>query len=415
MLPAIEVNRISKQYRYSQSTPYLTLRDTISHVFRQKLSPGLTDKTFWALQDISFNVYPGQIYGIIGSNGAGKSTLLKILSRITWPTSGQACLRGRIASLLEVGTGFHQELTGRENIYLNGAILGMTRYEINRKFDSIVEFSEVEKFLDTPVKHYSSGMYMRLAFSIAAHLDSEILLIDEVLAVGDHSFQQKCLGLMQNITRSSGKTIVFVSHNLDAIRRLCSHSLLLSRGQIMRSGATEIVLKKYLSLTPVVSKKNSLSKLISLLPQDPVFSLRSVKISQNNIQTTYLQNGLPTEIAVNYSVKARVSGLRIYFEFTDSNSDLIFRSFQDIDSDNPAVFTPGQYVSKAFIPANFFAPGNYQLIIKCGIYNVRNIIPDGLIIPLTISHTGLVNRAYPKDVIKGKISPLISWETTICQ
>jgi len=201
---------------------------------------------FWALRDVSFSVRQGEVLGIIGRNGAGKSTLLKILSRITEPTEGRARIRGRVASLLEVGTGFHAELTGRENIFLNGAILGMTKAEIKRKFDEIVAFSEVEKFLDTPVKRYSSGMYVRLAFAVAAHLEPEILVVDEVLAVGDAEFQKKCLGKMESVSRSEGRTVLFVSHNMQAIRNLAPQSVLLNKGRVAFCGDTKIAVEKYL-------------------------------------------------------------------------------------------------------------------------------------------------------------------------
>lgn len=201
--------------------------------------------SIWALRDVSFEVRRGEVLGIVGTNGSGKSTLLKVLSRITEPTEGQAWIRGRVGSLLEVGTGFHWELTGRENVYLNGAILGMTREEIRRKFDEIVAFAEVERFLDTPVKHYSSGMYLRLAFAVAAHLETDILIVDEVLAVGDASFQKKCLGKMSDVAHE-GRTVLFVSHNLDAVRRMCSRSLLMDEGRIALDGPTETVITTHL-------------------------------------------------------------------------------------------------------------------------------------------------------------------------
>lgn len=211
----------------------------------RKLGGAATEEErFWALKDISFNVEAGEVLGVIGRNGAGKSTLLKVLSRITSPTEGRVVTRGRVASLLEVGTGFHPELTGRENIYLNGAILGMSRAEIDRRFDTIVEFAEVEKFLDTPVKRYSSGMYVRLAFSVAAHLEPDIMLVDEVLAVGDASFQQKCLGKMQDVA-DLGRTVIFVSHNLGAIAKLCDRALLLERGALVQSGAVTEIIDEY--------------------------------------------------------------------------------------------------------------------------------------------------------------------------
>ncbi len=248
---AVKLENIGKKYTiYHQNREkYQTLRDTIAAKFgnlfdKKKLSPKKED--FWALKEINFEIKEGDKVGIIGRNGAGKSTLLKILSRITEPTTGKFTVRGRVASLLEVGTGFHPELTGRENIYLNGSILGMTRNEIKKKFDEIVAFSEVEKFLDTPVKRYSSGMYVRLAFSVAAHLEPEILIVDEVLAVGDASFQKKCLGKMGEIGEG-GRTVLFVSHNMEAISRLCNSAILLKNGQIDNYGDTENVIKYYMS------------------------------------------------------------------------------------------------------------------------------------------------------------------------
>jgi len=254
---AIRVEGLGKEYRIGKRERYKTLRDTVSDAVtapvrwarslaRSSQTADTQDSSdlFWALKDVSFEVPRGAVVGIIGRNGAGKSTLLKILSRITEPTEGRVEIHGRVGSLLEVGTGFHPELTGRENILLNGAILGMRRAEISRKFDEIVAFAEIERFLDTPVKHYSSGMYVRLAFAVAAHLEPEILIVDEVLAVGDAEFQKKCLGKMQEASRG-GRTVLFVSHNMGAIRSLCTSALLLKRGQIRRRGAIDDLIKEY--------------------------------------------------------------------------------------------------------------------------------------------------------------------------
>jgi len=246
----IQVEGLGKRYIISHENraPYSALRDVISDRARKLVSgkQKITKEEFWALQEISFEIKKGEAVGIIGRNGAGKSTLLKILSRITEPTTGSVKLFGRVTSLLEVGTGFHQELTGRENIFLNGAILGMRRSEVKKKFDEIVSFSGVEKFLDTPVKRYSSGMYVRLAFAIAAHLEPEILLVDEVLAVGDAEFQRKCLGKMDEVSRQDGRTILFVSHNMEAISKFCSRSVLLDNGSIKSEGPTREVIESYL-------------------------------------------------------------------------------------------------------------------------------------------------------------------------
>ena len=249
---AIKVEGLGKQFRIGSPERYRTLRDTLTDTLtapfrfltndRSRIAPV---ETFWALKDISFEVKVGEVVGIIGRNGSGKSTLLKILSRITEPTEGHAEIHGRVGSLLEVGTGFHPELTGRENIFLNGAILGMKKADIRRKFDEIVAFSEVDKFIDTPVKHYSSGMYVRLAFAVAAHMEPEILIVDEVLAVGDVAFQKKCLGKMSDVA-GEGRTVLFVSHNMGAIQKLCSKALWLQTGQLAAHGESGPVIRQYL-------------------------------------------------------------------------------------------------------------------------------------------------------------------------
>jgi lipopolysaccharide transport system ATP-binding protein len=249
---SIRVAGLGKRYRLGQRAhaPYLTLRERLAELGnslwrRPPLAPSAPE--FWALREVSFTIAAGERVGVIGRNGAGKSTLLKLLSRIAEPTTGRIELRGRVASLLEVGTGFHGELTGRENIFLNGTILGMTRAEIRRKFDAIVAFAEIERFLDTPVKRYSSGMYVRLAFAVAAHLEPEILLVDEVLAVGDVAFQRKCLGKMHDIARQDGRTVLFVTHNLDALRALCPRTLVLESGRILHDGETGAAIACYLA------------------------------------------------------------------------------------------------------------------------------------------------------------------------
>ncbi len=254
--PIITVENLGKCYRiqHQPRERYTALRDVLTNkvkgLFRPQTSdlrPQTSEEDFWALKDVSFEIKQGEVVGIIGRNGAGKSTLLKILSRITEPTKGRITLRGRIASLLEVGTGFHPELTGRENIYLNGAILGMRREEIKAKFDEIVAFAEIEKFLDTPVKRYSSGMYVRLAFAVAAHLEPEILIVDEVLAVGDAQFQAKCLGKMQDVAKGGGRTVLFVSHNMAAVQSLCQRAIQLQAGKLIADGPSHPVVQSYLS------------------------------------------------------------------------------------------------------------------------------------------------------------------------
>ena len=270
MKPVIKVQNLSKLYQLGgRSDPYQTFRETISQTVRAPLNAlrrgrNGEEKTIWALDDVSFEVQPGEVVGIIGRNGAGKSTLLKVLSRITEPTRGRVDLWGRVGSLLEVGTGFHPELTGRENIFLNGAILGMKRSEIERKFDEIVAFAEVEKFIDTPVKRYSSGMFLRLAFAVAAHLEPEVLVVDEVLAVGDASFQKKCLGKMSDVA-NAGRTVLFVSHNMGAIQGLCGRAIWLSGGKIVGQGEANQIVAEYMEMvgqeidTPATDSSAALS------------------------------------------------------------------------------------------------------------------------------------------------------------
>ncbi len=280
MSSVIRVENLGKKYtlRHQQREQYTAMRDVIAdgfksfarrliHPFQFPTESGPSSEDFWALKDVTFDVKQGDRIGIIGRNGAGKSTLLKILSRITEPTTGRVRIKGRVASLLEVGTGFHPELTGRENIFLNGAILGMGRAEIRKKFDEIVDFAEIEKFLDTPVKRYSSGMYVRLAFAVAAHLEPEILIVDEVLAVGDAQFQKKCLGKMEDVSAKEGRTVLFVSHNMGAIRTLCNFSILISDGRLHISGSTEQIINAYYN-NPGIGLKSD--RIISERPQSAV-------------------------------------------------------------------------------------------------------------------------------------------------
>ncbi len=285
----ISVRNLSKLYRLGETLKHDTLRDRLAdgfkNLFQKKatLTDGKKTKDssdFWALKDVSFDIKPGEVVGIIGRNGAGKSTLLKVLSQITEPTAGEVRIRGRVASLLEVGTGFHPELTGRENIFLNGAILGMSQAEIRKKFDEIVAFAEVEKFLDTPVKRYSSGMYVRLAFAVAAHLQPEILLVDEVLAVGDASFQRKCLGKMESVSKE-GRTVFYVSHNMPSVTRLCSRAILLNKGQIVEDGPAEKIVHSYLNVG-VQSWAERIWEDPATAPGSEVASLRAVRIKDEH-------------------------------------------------------------------------------------------------------------------------------------
>jgi lipopolysaccharide transport system ATP-binding protein len=277
MKPILEIHNVSKKFMINhESQPYLNLRDSISSIFKSKPK----DEEFWAIKDISFNVMPGDAIGIIGKNGAGKSTLLKILSKITPPTSGKIIGRGRIASLLEVGTGFHSELSGRENIFMNGSILGMTRTEIVKNFDAIVDFSGVEKFIDTPLKHYSSGMQLRLAFAVAAFLENEILIIDEVLAVGDSEFQKKCLGKMEDVTKSHGRTVLFVSHNLIQVQNICNKAVLLANGRVENTGDSEKIVGEYLLGKEVINNIFDLKKMPRAVKNDNDFNFETIEICE---------------------------------------------------------------------------------------------------------------------------------------
>jgi lipopolysaccharide transport system ATP-binding protein len=279
--PIIEVRNLSKKYKIGERQRYLSLRDSVSNIFSSKNTEGsvqINKSEFWALDDVNFDIQAGESVGIIGRNGAGKSTLLKILSRITPPTKGSVILRGRMASLLEVGTGFHPELTGRENVFMNGSILGLKKREIEAKFDEIVDFSGVEQFIDTPLKHFSSGMQLRLAFSVAAHLEPEILVIDEVLAVGDAEFQKRCLGKMDEVSRS-GRTVLFVSHSMSHVQQLCNRGIILDKGKSIYTGDIIECLETYKDL---IQKNVVGSKILDYLEiKKQVIKISSVTINDN--------------------------------------------------------------------------------------------------------------------------------------
>ena len=423
---AIRVENLGKQYRIGATQArYRTIRETVTDAARApfvragKLLRGEAtgaanlDETIWALKDVSFEVKHGEVVGIIGRNGAGKSTLLKILSRITEPTTGFVDLYGRVGSLLEVGTGFHPELTGRENIFLNGAILGMSRNDINRKFDEIVDFAEVERFIDTPVKHYSSGMYLRLAFAVAAHLEPEILLVDEVLAVGDAAFQKKCLGKMGDVAQE-GRTVLFVSHNMGAVRTLCPRSIWLDQGQIYDVGASEPIVDAYLRQDLHTDALAAVEKAIALLPPDPIFQLEGVDVRQDEKSTTLVVNGRPMEIEIRYSVRKATNGLRVYFDLLDEQEVILIRSFHDDDLDLIPAVQPGSYVSTAIIPAHLLAPRTYQLRIYGTIFNVRSLTPGGVKLPLQVESSGVINRGYPHDPVRSRLQPRLAWKT-VCK
>jgi len=367
MSTVITVENLGKRYtlRHQQREQYTALRDVITngvaslgkkliHPFRRSLPPDTLSldpavEDFWALKDVSFEVKQGDRIGIIGRNGAGKSTLLKLLSRITEPTTGSVRIKGRVASLLEVGTGFHPELTGRENIFLNGAILGMGRAEIKEKFDEIVDFAEIEKFLDTPVKRYSSGMYVRLAFAVAAHLEPEILIVDEVLAVGDAQFQKKCLGKMEDVSAKEGRTVLFVSHNMSAVQSLCNRGILLNSGKLHHDGSNSDVIHAYNNLL-----NSSSASLLDTNKNSAVICFNVVNLKVESKYTP--ESSLDLEIRFHNSNVLQECYLNLVLE--DSESRAIIHSRTDMLGACPTI-APGYHTIRIHIP---------RLSIRAGVY-----------------------------------------------
>jgi lipopolysaccharide transport system ATP-binding protein len=363
----------------------------------------------WALQDISFSLSEGEVLGVVGRNGAGKSTLLKLLSRVTAPTRGEIRLKGRIASLLEVGTGFHPELTGRENIFLNGAILGMRKSEIQARFDEIVAFSGVERYIDTPVKRYSSGMYIRLAFAVAAHLDPEIMIVDEVLAVGDLEFQKKCLGKMKDVS-GQGRTILFVSHNLAAIRNLCTRAILLEKGQLMYSGGIEDTISAYLRLTdPPAASTGQVSWTPGDAPGGKEMELRSIRLLNpaGEAAGTFFTNA-PVQVEVVYSVKEEISGARIVFQLKDNSGLVIFNSTNH--STDSGRKTPGLYRTVCTIPANLLNKGRFQVVIHVGIPGVKVLVQGKNFLGFNTVLMGNQGSTFTEEWA-GVVAPALQWET----
>jgi lipopolysaccharide transport system ATP-binding protein len=386
MTIAIRVENLSKRYilRHQRQERYTALRDVIAtgakrftnklaHPFAAPVNDPMHEE-FWALRDVSFNIQQGDRIGIIGRNGAGKSTLLKILSRITEPTRGKASIRGRVASLLEVGTGFHPELTGRENIFLNGAILGMSKAEIKKKFDEIVAFAEVEKFLDTPVKRYSSGMYVRLAFAVAAHLEPEILIVDEVLAVGDAAFQRKCLTKMENIG-AQGRTVLFVSHNLSAITALCDKALMLKQGSVGAIGDTKDVVDKYLKQYSKTASQSFYSvELPARTANKADLSEVQVKDGKGSLSSVLLVNEVFT-IIIKWRLNVDVPFLRAGVDIIDQIGNVVLSSMDTDTTDmHGKPRSKGLYVEEVTIPRFLLMPGIYTVNVFAGIPRVGRIM-----------------------------------------
>ncbi len=388
---AIRVENLSKCYRIGRREPYRTLRDSLVYIFTAPFRSFTSTSTltstsasaltssrseeFWALKDVSLEIKRGEVVGIIGRNGAGKSTLLKILSRITEPTAGYAEIRGRVGSLLEVGTGFHTELTGRENVYLSGAILGMRKAEIDQKFDEIVAFAEVEKFIDTPVKYYSSGMFVRLAFAVAAHLETEILLVDEVLAVGDVSFQKKCLGKMKE-TAQVGRTVLFVSHQMPSITSLCSRAMQIHQGSLVNDGQPEAVVRQYLTENIAQLFPERIWNEGELRPGNERFRLAAMRVlnEKEEIQKVF-SSRRPIIVEMEFEVSSNHPAVFVGFDLMDQNGVLVFRSCHN---HGPDLQWPrlrmGRNRLQGTLPPNMLNHGIYTLAPRVGLNFIEWIV-----------------------------------------
>jgi lipopolysaccharide transport system ATP-binding protein len=414
MKPIIRAENLSKRYRIGTGEKHTSVRDALAASVRAPLRRLLNTKSatngiIWALKDVSFEVAPGEVVGIIGRNGAGKSTLLKILSRITKPTAGRVVLNGRVGSLLEVGTGFHSELTGRENIFLNGAILGMSKREIEKKFDEIVAFAETEQFLDTPVKHYSSGMTVRLAFAVAAHLEPEILIIDEVLAVGDIAFQKKCLGKMNEVAKA-GRTVLFVSHDLSAVNALCERSLLLHEGAVVLDGPTREVSAHYLNTT------NKLYSPITWIdfPQEKSveIQLRAATLVQRGENTTAIDCREAFTISLLYENLKTLPGSRFFILVRNGKGDVVFgTSDYDVLTPEATNRRPGSFRSDVTVPAKLLKAGSYYATIGADIKNERVIFAENDAVQFEVYESGDDTLAERHKRV-GVIAPLLKWQTS---
>jgi lipopolysaccharide transport system ATP-binding protein len=418
---AIRVEGISKLYHIGAiQDRHDTLRDHIAerlkslfHRNGQRTAPG--DDTIWALNNVSFTVNRGEVVGIIGRNGAGKSTLLKILSRITEPTIGFADICGRVGSLLEVGTGFHAELTGRENIYLNGAILGMKKAEMERKFDEIVAFAEVEKFIDTPVKHYSSGMYLRLAFAVAAHLEPEILIVDEVLAVGDANFQKKCLNKMEDVGQH-GRTVLFVSHSMPAITRLCSRAIFLNEGRVAADGPAHTVVSAYLNSGLGLGSQHEWPELASA-PGGDVVRLAAIRVRNADGEITSVVD-VKDPVAIEMEYEVLKPGYRLFpnLQFRNELGELVFCSHETDPCRPRSVRPAGRYVSSVRIPGNLLTEGT--IVVTAGCETVEPAIFQ--FYERDVVAFQVVDNLHPDSArgdyrghINGVVRPLLPWNTQL--
>lgn len=433
MSSVITVENLGKKYilSHQQREQYTALRDVIANgvtAFSRWIAASLRrpnssaaghrlsqSEDFWALQDVSFEVRQGDRVGIIGHNGAGKSTLLKILSRITEPTTGSVRIKGRVASLLEVGTGFHPELTGRENIYLNGAILGMSRFEIKRNFDEIVAFAEIEKFLDTPVKRYSSGMYVRLAFAVAAHLEPEILVVDEVLAVGDAQFQKKCLGKMEDVSAKEGRTVLFVSHNMNAVEQLCSKALLLEKGRVKQFGNdVRPVVTDYLFNMDGGSNSSEWINSDDSFENDYFMPFRFSLLDANgNAAVMPLKNDSDTWIQIEGAVKISDQALTVGYAIYNEDGNLLYWSYQtDVAEAEWQEMVIGYNVLRSKIPTRLLNDGTYRLELISSLHYRQWLCEPGVNAPsiyLTIQG-GLSDSPYWMVKRPGILAPVVKWD-----
>ncbi len=407
---AVHAENLGKMYRLgTQVIAYQTLRDSLPDIFKRK-EKNSEAETLWALRNVSFDIEQGAVIGIIGRNGAGKSTLLKILSRVTEPSEGHAEIRGRVGSLLEVGTGFHPELTGRENIYLNGAILGMRRKEIDRKLEEIIDFSEVEKFIDTPIKRYSSGMQMRLAFSVAAHLEPEILVVDEVLAVGDADFQRKCLGKMQDVS-TEGRTVLFVSHNMSAILRLTTEALVLNHGTVVKRASTPEAVDFYLSQGFAEEGQRIWSPEEKSGASEPFRPIAMRVCNQGMSAAQTVRSTEPIQVEIEYELSAPVTGLRVGFYLMNTRGENIFTSF---DTDNPEDFekyssrNAGVYISKCTLPADMLNEGRFILGVNASTYRVKRYFQDEHALIFNVDASGAPGKHWVESRV-GPLRPRLDW------
>jgi len=425
MTTAISVRDLGKQYKIGATQEkfrYNLFRDVLVdtlmtpvRVYRALRGQGMRGTTsiatIWALKDVSFDLEEGKVLGIVGRNGAGKSTLLKILSRVTEPTRGTVAVRGRVGSLLEVGTGFHPELTGRENIYLNGAVLGMKRAEIDRRFDEIVEFSEVSQFIDTPVKRYSSGMYLRLAFAVAAHLEPEILVVDEVLAVGDAEFQRKCLGKMGDVAQQ-GRTVLFVSHNMSAILRLTQEAIVLKKGELIKRAPSPEAVDFYLSSGQAESGER-IWEADEIPPASAPFWPISLRVRDRNGKVVdTVRSTEPVTIEWEYRLEAPLTGLRVGMYLNTMRGEYVFTAFDTDDAKQYEQFSarkPGHYISRCTIPADFFNEGRYYLGVNASSFAVRRYFMDENALSFNVDISGAPGTQWAEPR-QGPIRPRLRWE-----